>query len=287
MCTLSARALSVVAALAALPLLAQTDPAELVKHPQYASSDRKPVLKKLTAEEVRSAVQVTSSRNSAVFGFNDPGVEIHLPRVDNSNWIDDEFTTPKLFDKRNREVKFEKEQGIYSHDTWSTEIRFTGERNKPVEFAKAVGSVKIKYPIAMKTVSIKKSETKKAADTGVIFDGPFIKTDLAKVPEAAFGTQLDGVRAYDKSGKRLEKVMGYSSSAWEDGVSYRGYAFHGDVARVDVDTVDQWVTLAIDYEMPPVPKLPDSMNGAPSKAAAKIEPTPGGKFTVKIAPVEP
>ena len=37
----------------------------------------------ITQEEVRSAIQVTSSRTSAVFGFNMAEVQIHLPRVDN------------------------------------------------------------------------------------------------------------------------------------------------------------------------------------------------------------
>ena len=285
MSKLTARATVIALALAALPLFAQPDRAELIKNPKYASKDRKPVFKTMTAEEVRSSVKVTSSRTSAMFGFNNAEVQIHLPRVDNSNWISDDFTEPKLFDKRKREVKYEKEQGIYNHETWSTEIRFGGVNGKPLEFARAVGSVRIHYPLAMKTVSIKKSETKKAADNGVTIDGPFVKTDLARVPESAFATDLDGVRAYDKTGKRLEKVMGYSASGWENGVSYRGFAFHGDVARVDVDVAESWVDLLIDYDMPPAPKLPAETIGTPS-SAGEIAATPGGTFTVKIVPPE-
>lgn len=280
-------ALLAIAVLATLPLCAQPDAADLVKNPKYAAEDRKPVFRNLTAEEVRSAVRVTSSRTSAVFGFNNAEVQIHLPRIDNSNWIEDDFSEPKLFDKRNRTVKFEKEQGIYNHETWSTEIRFARGDGKPLEFAKAVGSVRIQYPLVMKTRSIRKSEAKKAAEAGVVFDGPFVKTDLAKIPESAFGSDLDGVRAYDKAGRRLEKVMGYSSSVWENDVSYRGYAFHGEVARLDVDTVEEWMALQIDYEMPPAPPLSGGSIGSPSRAAEVIEQTPGAKVEVKIVPVSP
>jgi hypothetical protein len=277
---------SALASLATLPLSAQNDAAELLKNPKYAAKDRTPVFKKLNAEEVRAAIKVTSGRDSAIFGFNNASVEVHLPRVDNSNWIDDDFSAPKLFDRKQREVKFEKEQGIYDHERWSTQVRFVGLNGKPIDFAKAVGSVRIKYPLVMKTVSLKKSETKKAHDAGITFDGPFIQADLAKVPESAFASDLSGVRAYDKSGKRLETVMGYSSSGWKDGVSYRGYAFHGDVARVDVDVVDEWTAFQIDYEMPPAPKLPTNMAGTPATAPAAIAETPGGKYTVKVVPLD-
>lgn len=233
------------------------------------------MFKHLTAEEVRAAIKVTSGRDSAAFGFNNASVEVHLP-------IDEKFSAPKLFDKKQREVKFEKEQGIYDHERWSTEVRFTSLDNKPVDFAKAVGSVRIKVPLAMKTVSLKKTETKKAQDAGNAFDGPFIRANLAKVPESAFASDLSGVRAYDKSGKRLERVMVYSSSSWKDGVSYRGYAFHGDVARVDVDMVDEWIALQIDYEMPPAPKLSRDKTGTPSTAPSTIAETPGGRYTVKV-----
>lgn len=283
--TSTVRALCSLFVLVAVPLLAQPEAAELLANPKYASTDVKPVLKKLSAEEVRSAIRVTSSRTSALFGFNNAEVQIHLPRVDNSNWIEEDFSDPKLFDAKKRELKYEKEQGIYNHDTWSTEIRFAGRSGKPVEFANAVGTVRIKYPLVMKTVSVKKSETKKASEAGVSIDGPFVKTDLSKIPESAFASKLEGVRAYDKGGRRLEKMMGYSSSSWENGVSYRGYAFHGEVARVDVDVAEQWATFEIDYDMPPVPKLSEKLAGSPSKADPAAV-TAGGKYEVKIVPNE-
>ena len=286
MCKVIARALSTSLVLAALPLLAQVDSKELLANPKYASEDRRPVFRKLTAEEARSAIKVTSSRTSALFGFNNAEVQIHLPRVDNSNWIDDQFSEPKLFDQKKREVKYEKEQGIYNHETWSTEIRFAGVDGKPLEFAKATGSVRVRYPLVMKTLSLKKTETAKAEEAGLRFDGPLIKADLAKIPEGAFASDLAGIRAYDKAGKRLEKVMGYSSSSWENDVSYRGYAFHGDVARVDFDVAEEWVTLEIDYEMPPAPALSGGSMGSPSRADEKIAATPGGKYTVKIVPMD-
>jgi hypothetical protein len=283
----AAGALALALALTGPMLRAQTDAAELLKNPKYASSDLKPAFRTLTAEEIRSGVTVTSSRNSAAFGFNNSSLQVHLPRIDNSNWMDAQFTTPKLLDRRGKEVKYEKEQGIYSQDTWSTEIRFAPLDKKPLEFAKATGSVTLKYPRVMKTVSLKKSEKAKAAALGVIIDGPYVKADLAKVPEEGFGSNLEGVRAYDKTGKRLERVMGYTSSSWDNEVSYRGHAYHGEVARVEVDTAEEWIGLQIDYEMPPAPALPSSAAGSVSKPAEPGATTPGGKFTVKIVPVTP
>lgn len=269
----------------ALPLTAQLpEREELMKKPQRSMKNRKPTFAKLSAEEVRKAITVTSARNSALFGFNDSAVRIHMPRVDNSNWIEDEFTDPQLFDEKQNPVKYEKEQGIYDHERYSTEIRFAGLNRKPVEFARAKGSVRIKYPAVMKTVSLKKSETAKGEKVGVIIDGPFVKTDLAKVPEASFASPLEGIRAYDSEDQRLERVMGYSSSSWENDVSYRGYAFHGEVARVDFDVVEEWVTLQIDYDMPPAPKHPNDRAGSSSRQAPK--PTEGGHFEVKIVPNE-
>ena len=267
--------------LVASPLAAQVDRDALLASPKHASKDRKPVFKSMSEEEVRSAILVTSSRTSALFGFNNAEVQVHLPRVDNSNWIEEKFSDPKLFDRKKRAVRFEKEQGIYNHETWSTEIRFAGVDGKPVEFANAVGSVRVRYPRVMKTRSLKKSD----AEAGLVIDGPFVKIDVSRIPESAFASDLDGVRAYDRSGKRLEKVMGYSSSSWQDGVSYRGYAFHGAVARVDFDVAEQWVTLAIEYDMPPAPKLPDTMAGASSKPGDGTA-TPGGRFSVTIVPNE-
>lgn len=286
MSSLRARALCGFAVSIALPLFAQLDRDELMKHPKYAETDRKPVFKKMTAEEVRAAVKVTASRSSAFFGYDTPEVQVHLPRVDNSNYIEDDFSEPKLFDKKNKEVKYEKEQGIYDHDTWSTEVRFNSlDQKKPLQFAKAVGTVHIKYPVAMHTRTIRKSDKKAADDAGVEFDGPVIKTDLTKIPESAFGSPLEGVRAYDKTGKRLERVLGYSLSGMSNGMSYRGYAFQGDVTRVDVDVADEWTNLEINYEMPPAPKL-TTMPGTPSTAEETITETPGGKYTVKVVALE-
>lgn len=101
--------------------------------------------------------------------------------------------------------------------------------------------------------------------------------DLAKVPESAFGTELEGLRAYDRNSKRLERVLGYTSSSWEDGVSYRGYAFHGDVARAEVDVATEWIELDIDYEMPPAPSLSGPAPASP----------PEGKFMVKLTGATP
>ncbi|MCM2313788.1 MAG: ankyrin repeat domain-containing protein [Thermoanaerobaculia bacterium] len=264
-----------------LPLHAQlTDRAELVKNPKYAAKDVKPTFKKITAEELRAAVKVVSGRSSALFGFNNPAVEVHLPRIDNSVYVVDTWETPKLFDAKGRVIGFEKEQGLYDHRSFSTEMRFASGGEKPPVYAKAVGSMRITYPLAMSTISIRKSEAAKAAEHGVVIDGPYVKVYAEQVAEASFGNDIEAVRAYDKAGKRLERVAGYSSSGFDDRGNYQQWAWHGDVARADVDVILERAGLTIDYEMPPAPELPLSKAGAMSSAPATLEETPGGKFTL-------
>ncbi|MFA6958146.1 MAG: ankyrin repeat domain-containing protein [Thermoanaerobaculia bacterium] len=260
---------------------AQTpDRAELMKSPKYATKDVKPTLKTIAVDELKAAVKVISGRSSALFGFNAASIEVHLPRIDNSVYALDKWDTPKLLDNRGRELAFEKEQGIYDHRTFSTEIRVTDSSGKPKQFAKAVGSMTITYPLAMSSVSIRKGETAKGAEYGVVLDGPFVKVYTGSIAEAAFGSDIETVRAYDKAGKRLERVTGYSSSGFDDGGNYRQWAYQGEVARADVDVISKRAGLKIDYEMPPAPLLPDSMAGHSSTAPATVEETPGGKFTL-------
>lgn len=257
-----------------------TDRDELMKSPKYASNDVKPALKSISIDELRAGIKVTSGRSTALFGFNNPSLEVHLPRIDNSVYVVDSWETPKLLDAKGRELAFEKEQGLYDHRSFNTEIRFVGSDNKPKNYAKAVGSMTIVYPIAMRTVSIRKTDTAKAKELGVVIDGPYVKVYRAEVAEAAFGNDIESVRAYDKAGKRLERVMGYSSSGFDDQGSYDGKAFHGEVARVDVDVIDARAGFRIDYEMPPAPLLPDAKAGAVSSAPATVAEMPGGKFTL-------
>jgi hypothetical protein len=263
------------------PLLAQlTDRDELMKSPKYASKDVKPTLKKITVDELRAGTKVTSGRSTAIFGFNAPSVELHLPRIDNSAYVDDKWDTPKLLDAKGRELAFEKEQGLYDHRSFNTEIRLKDSEGKPKNYAKAVGSMTFVYPIAMSTVSLKKTDVAKAQDLGVVIDGPYVKVYEGEVAEAAFGNDIEAVRAYDKAGKRLERVMGYSSSGYEDGRNYDQRAYHGEVGRVDVDVIEKRAGFRVDYEMPPAPPLPDDKAGSPSVAAAEVKEMPGGKFTL-------
>jgi hypothetical protein len=264
-----------------LPAAAQTtDRAELLKNTRYAERDLKPVFRKLTAAELRASVKVTSGRSSALFGFNAPSIEVHLPRIDNSVYVVDEWEMPKLYDETGRVLGFEKEQGLYDHRTFNTEIRLTDSDGKPKKFAKAVGSMTISYPTAMHTVSVTKADTKRGAELGILIDGPYVKAYEDKIAEASFGNDLEAVRAYDKAGNRLQRVQGYSSSGSDETGQYRGWAYHGEVARVDADVIDERAGLKIDYEMPPSPLLPDSMAGSSSKAADMVPETPGGKFTL-------
>ena len=52
--------------------------------------------------------------------------------ADNSVYAVDKWETPRLLDKRGRAIAFEKEQGIYDHGSYSTEIRFSDDGYPPM-----------------------------------------------------------------------------------------------------------------------------------------------------------
>src|SRR5207244_2834526 len=100
-------------------------------------------------------------RNYAMAGFNDSSVTIRLPAVTNSIYASTEFGEPKLTDGRGRAVAYELERGIFDFDTSSDEIRMTPKNAKaPVEFAHAVGKLTVKYPLGVKTVTVRKGANK-------------------------------------------------------------------------------------------------------------------------------
>jgi hypothetical protein len=108
-----------------------------------------------------------------------------------------------------------------------------------------------------------------------------------KLPEVAFGSEIKALRAYDASGKELERASdGTSSLAGEQ--SWQKIPFYGKVAEVRIDRVEKWGDLAVEYDLPPAPKWPASQQGLvpPLQERMKVTETPGGRVVkqVKKAP---
>lgn len=265
--------------LAASSLLAATPMREdLLKSPKFVEA-KAPRFETFTPESLRDAVKVSSRRNYAAYGFNDPSVTVWLPAATNSIYSTFEFDKPKVTASGGRAVAFEIEQGIFNFDTSSNEIRFTKEGGK-IDFVHAVGKVTVKYPLAVKTVSYKKG-----ASSDVAIDGPFVSCNSTAVPrpEEATFSKIHSLRAFDAQGRQLERTDSQSSTM-KGNASWTQLAFWGSVAAVEVDQVEKWSTLTIDYDLASPPKLPASQQGLEPtlEERTKAANSSGGKVTKTV-----
>jgi hypothetical protein len=238
---------------------------ELLHSPRYADA-RAPHFESFTPESLRDALRVGSRRSYATLGFNDPAVTVRLPASTNSIDSVVTFDTPKLTDASGHAVAFELEQGIFDFDTSSTEIRMT----KAKDFAHAIGKLTVKYPIAVTTLTLKKGDA--------AIEGPFVtlKESAFTLPQAAPFSRIFPVRAYDASGRQLERV---ESSSTTSGATT--YAFWGQIASVQIDRVDKWAEVGIDYDLPPAPRLAAKDKGQEPSLEERFKrmDSPGGKVT--------
>ena len=265
----------------AVILAGEPDRAELLGNPRFVKEAAEPSFVQLTAGKLQDQLQVISSRSFAAVGFNNSEVQIRLPRCDNSVYAAVDFTPARLLDSKGREVQYERERGIYDHDTHSDELRFAPVKGKtPVKFSRVEGIIMLRYPVRMKTLSI---ETGSSALAGlkITIDGPFVSWSGKKptLPEAASFTPIKQWRAFDASGRQLEKHPheGFSMSK---GVTTETYTYWGEVKVVRVDVVEKWAEVEIVYSLPSIDPLPDHRVGTAPKTD-KVKATPGGKVTMQ------
>ena len=260
--------------------------AELLGNIRVVEDAVEPQFIDLTAEQLKGQLEVVSSRSYAVYGFNNPEVQIHLPRCDNSVYALVEFSSPRLRDAAGKEVGSELEQGIYDHDTHSDEIRFAPvDGGQTVALARAEGSITLRYPIRMRTVAIKAGGSAPAGLT-VTIDGPFVSwSDPEEIlPEAASFTPVEQFRAVDASGRRLEQNP-WKGFSMRGGVSFDTYAFWGEVAEVRIDVVEEWAELEISYSLPSIEPLPAARTGTAPESTV-VKPTPGGTVDIRVVSLD-
>lgn len=274
----------VVAILAVVSLAGAQEREELIASPKIDEDTRLPVFVEITAEQVAEQITMTSGRNYAWFGFNTPEVHIVLPDVDNSVYAVVDFSDPTLLDSEGAEVPFERERGLYDHDTHHDEIRFLPlEGEDPVEYARAVGTVTIRYPLRIRTIAARASEPS-AEGLDVTIDGPFVilRSDGgSEVPEAASFTGIEAFRALDASGRQLETYPS-SNVSYADGLVTETKSYWGEVAEVQVDAIDEWTTIRIDYMLPSIDKLPESRAGSAPEDGNENPPSPGAEIDVQV-----
>jgi hypothetical protein len=183
--------------------------------------------------------------------------------VDNSAYADVKFEPAKLVDKAGKSVPYEVEQGLYSSETYTTEIRFKPKEAKPdappVEFAHAVGTIKVRYPVAARTVTVKAGAPAALSNAKVSVARSTVVLESQpgwKMLEAPFDSGLDdALRAFDASGKRLEEDPSRETTSDPNGTRTT-LVFKGTVAQARIDVVDEWAEFDIAYDLVPAPKLP-------------------------------
>jgi hypothetical protein len=274
----------VFAILAVVSLSGAQERDELMAVTKIDEGAKQPVFVELAAEEVVEQITMTSGRNYAWFGFNTPEVQLVLPSADNSVYAVVDFPNPVLLDTAGAEVAYELERGLYDHETHHDEIRFLPlEGEDPVEYARAVGTVTIRYPLRIRTITARKGEPP-VEGLDVDFDGPFVILRTAvghEAPEAASFTGIDAFRALNASGSRLETYPSAKVSV-VDGLVTETKSYWGEVAEVQADVIDEWTTIRVEYQLPIVEKLPESRAGSAPEDGNENPPTPGAEIDVEV-----
>lgn len=234
--------------------------------PAGAEDKREPKLASVTDAQLKEGISARAGRNYAWMGYNTPEIHLQLPAVDNSAYAEATFEPPRLLDKAGKPVAYEVEHGLYDAETHRNEIRFVPKGAKPnsppVEFTRAVGTIKVRYPVAGRTLVIKPGAAPVAAGaarvsatpTSLIVDAPA----GWKMLEAPFNSGLEEpLRVYDASGKRLEEDRPQQlMEGREDGGQKTTHVFKGKVAQVKLDVIDEWAEADLAYDLAPMAKLP-------------------------------
>ncbi len=280
------RLIAVVAiGLALVSFGAAEDREELLGTPKLAEDAKVPAFAELTAEQVVAQITMVSGRNYAYFGFNQPEIHLVLPNADNSVYAAVEYADATLFDAGGIEVPYELESGLYDHESHHDEIRFNPVEGEDgtVEFAHAIGSVTVRYPVRLHTLSARKGgATVDGLD--VDFDGPYVTRRTRSGEENLEGAAFTGIevfRALDGEGRVLESAPSSQMSV-VDGVVTEVESFWGEVAEVQLDVADEWAVIRVAYELPAVAPLPKSRVGIAPPDGDENPPTPGAKIDAAV-----
>lgn len=242
--------------------VAQMPPrAELTGNPKVRE-DVPRSFKVFTESQLRAGIAIVSGRSHAVFGYNTPEVRVQLPKVSNSAYSQIDFSDPAAVDEAGRPVRFEVERGIYDEEKFSDEIRFrNADSDAIVRFARVRGGVKVKYPLEVRTLTLTPAQPG-SKELALKIDGPFVSfaPEAVLIPEVSF-TKLRPIRAYDAAGRLLERYSYSETSTDDDGIETTKMAFYGNVARLEIDSVQSWAELDLPYNLTPAPLLPAGHEG--------------------------
>lgn len=254
--------------------------------PRYVEDPVLPKYQRLTVEQVEKALTVRSSRSYAGFGYNAPSVVVQLPTADNSVFARVTFDDPVLLDG-DAAVEYEREDGNYDHDTHTVSVRMVDAVGEPVQYTLARGKARVRYPAVIRTHRVAVADADGMKKLGLRIDGREVAVKLSDaVPEAATFASISEIRVFDDSGRMIEDEGGWSG--WgDDGGDYRQYAYRADIATIEVDRVEEWVGLAIEYELPASPLRAEELVGTVPDPDPLLANTPPGTMSIELVQLVP
>ncbi|MBU4487929.1 MAG: hypothetical protein KKI13_02535, partial [Candidatus Omnitrophica bacterium] len=237
---------------------------ECAEAPRYVKDAEKPAYQTIDPGDVIKQTRIRSTRNNAVFGFNTPKIGVILPRIDNSRYAEIEFSDTVLIGKFGKKLKFETEDYRDRENFSESELRLMNKDRKGIiNFAKAAGTIEIKYPISITTLRFTKANPSMSGatvtfnDNLVSYSGSVIESVDSFLPD-----NLCPIRAYDITGRQLRKVA-YQRGGLEYGSAT--FAFWGKVEALEIDIVNKRVSLEMPYNLKPSPMIPLNKIGSPEE----------------------
>ncbi|MEP7321542.1 MAG: hypothetical protein ABI761_06470 [Saprospiraceae bacterium] len=143
-------------------------------------------------------------------------------------------------------VKKYPSQGFY--DPLSGIMSFIAQNDeyKPIEYDEARGTIGVRYPIGMKTITIKKGEKKNGVEK---IEGNKLSLNdntLGDVHDLLNASELNVVRAYGKGSWPL-KQLSYSSSEYINDVSLQHRYYWGNITSVQMDQPTGWINMTFPF----------------------------------------
>lgn len=226
----------------------------VIRAPRYLPPVRDAEFGEMDAETLRRT-RVEGRRTYAFYGFNEPKLCALLPPRDNCGFAKVEMVELTLFDAAGELIEHELKGGWFDYEDMVRRFDFSGKDDQPVEYSHAAGTVKVRCPAKLKTVTLT-GDRPEADGLKASFYGPKVTIEGVELRYDMFAPdRFTVIRGYDAGGHRLRLFnapIGRGKAAC---------GFWGTPARVEILVPEGWVEAEISFDAPAAPRLPESQQG--------------------------
>lgn len=167
------------------------------------------------------------------------------------HWIQTAYAVPEFKDLvvtlKNKPVKVSDNQGYYDRESGSLGYIPMNEEYKPVDYDQIKGTVLLKYPATIKTVTIKKGEKKFGVEK-IEGNKLTINEDQLGEVKDMINDEILPLRAYGKGAWPLKKDNYTVSESSNNGVLYQ-YFYFGNIQSVQIDQPGEWIEMSIPFTL--------------------------------------